>query len=74
MKYDFMTGQYITRRKVQIPLKQKLEKSIHAQVFEKQGSLGFGRSRGVCQKSIDKKSTLVDFLRDGNPGIVKEAD
>ena len=36
--------------------------------------MGFGRSRGFAMKSIDKKSTLIDFLRDGKPNISKEAD
>ena len=48
---------------------------MYMQVIEKRPKgVGFARSTGICQKSIDKKSTLVDFLRDGNPGIVKEAD
>ena len=64
----------MTQRKILIPLKPMKEKNTYTKVFEKKGSLGFARSRGIFQKSIDKKSALMEFLRDGKSTIHKEAD
>ena len=47
VRYDFLTGQRLTQRKVQIPLKPKREKSTYIKVYENKGSLGFARSRGI---------------------------
>ena len=50
------------------------EKNTYTKVLEKAGTLGFARSRGIFQKSIDKKNALMEFLRDGKATIQKEAD
>ena len=57
-EYDFFTGDNVQRR-VQIPLKEKKQKSSYEKMTEIRPN-GFGRTMGICVKSIDKGGSTVD--------------